>query len=225
MNILRDSGARERERMVKEQIEARGIYNERLLEVMRRVPRHLFVPDNYRSEAYQDYPLPIACNQTISQPYMVAYMTQLLHLNGDETVLEVGTGSGYQAAILAEMCQKVISLERYAELTESSKTLLTRLKYKNVEIYHTDGSQGWPVAAPYQGILVTAAAPSVPQPLLQQMADGGRMVIPVGPRSAQELQLWERQGREFHHQVMLPVVFVPLRGMLGWNEDNWKGKS
>ncbi|MCE1251934.1 MAG: protein-L-isoaspartate(D-aspartate) O-methyltransferase [Anaerolineae bacterium] len=219
MNILKDSGARERQRMVKEQIEARGIYNERLLEVMRRVPRHLFVPDNYRSEAYQDYPLPIACNQTISQPYMVAYMTQLLHLNGNETVLEVGTGSGYQAAILAEMCHKVISLERYGELADSASNLLGRLKYKNIEVHQADGSQGWPEGAPYQGILVTAAAPAVPLPLLQQMADGGRLVIPVGPRSAQELQLWERQGRDYHHQVMLPVVFVPLRGMLGWNED------
>lgn len=209
-----------RQRMVNEQMVWRGIDDEHLLEVLRRLPRHVFVPMIERADAYADHPLAIGCNQTISQPYIVAYMTQLLALKGDETVLEVGTGSGYQTAVLGELCRRVISMERYSDLAELAAQRLAQLGYNHIEVVHADGTLGWPVAAPYQAILVTAAAPETPPALLEQLADGGRMVIPVGGRSVQELKLWTRNGDDYQCQNMLPVVFVPLRGAQGWPEED-----
>lgn len=211
----------QRQQMVSSQIESRGIHDPSVLNAMRQVPRHYFVPEHYRQESYQDYPIPIADGQTISQPYIVAYMTSQLVLKGDEVVLEVGTGSGYQAAILSRLCSQVVTLERFAGLADQAGQVLAGLGYKNVDIQVGDGSLGWPAEAPYQGILVTAAAPEVPPALLQQLAEGGRLIIPAGPRSFQRLQLWTRLGGNFHCQELLAVSFVPLRGQGGWKNEQW----
>ena len=217
-----DAFRAQRLKMVSEQVEERGIHTQRLLEALRSVPRHRFVLPEHLSEAYSDNALPIAFNQTISQPYIVALMTERLELNGDESVLEVGTGSGYQAAVVSRLCRRVISLERIAPLAEQAARLLSELHYDNIEVRPGDGSPGWPAAAPYQGILVAAAAPKVPRPLLEQLADGGRLIIPVGTPSVQELQLWQRAGENYACQDVLRVVFVPLRGRLGWKEEDWR---
>jgi len=211
----------ERLEMVTWQIEKRGIREPRLLAVLRTVPRHRFVPEELRRQAYDDRPLPIGSGQTISQPYIVALMTSLLQLKGDETVLEIGTGSGYQAAILACLAKTVHSVEYRPELAAQAQKTLAELGYTNVYVHVGDGTLGWAEAAPYDGILVTAAAPRPPEPLLQQLKDGGRLVIPVGAWHVQELQLWERQGDHFSSQDMLPVAFVPLRGQHGWKEEEW----
>lgn len=207
-----------RQRMVAEQIAARGIHAARLLTVMESVPRHRFVQPDDLAWAYSDGPLPIGYGQTISQPYIVALMTELLDLKGTECVLEVGTGSGYQAAVLGMMAGEVHTLEVIPPLAALALETLTGLGYLNVHVHEADGSLGWPEASPYQGILVAAAAPSVPQPLLDQLAaDGGRLVIPIGSRGYQKLETWTRRGRKYEHQVNIPVAFVPLRGELGWN--------
>ena len=214
----------ERVRIVNEQIEQRAIHDPRLLDVMRFVPRHRFVPAALQGAAYFDNALPIDCGQTISQPYIVAFMTEYLGLTGSETILEVGTGSGYQAAVLSRLCQRVITLERFPALAGQAARVLADLQYNNVEVHTCDGSIGWPAEAPYPGILVTAAAPEVPQPLLQQLSDAGRLIIPVGPPSQQRLQLWRRSGENFNCQDILPVAFVPLRGQQGWKEEEWSDK-
>lgn len=206
----------ERERMVREQIENRGLKNFRLLEVLRKLPRHKFVQPGDEVYAYYDEPVPIGYRQTISQPYIVALMTSLAALEGDETVLEVGTGSGYQAALLGMLSKKVISLERIPELADHARKTLDELGITNVDVITTDGSFGYPFAAPYQAILVTAAAPSVPQPLLDQLAEGGRLIIPAGSKSLQQLQVWTRTGSRFDNEDILPVAFVPLLGEYGW---------
>lgn len=211
----------ELDRMIVDQIEHRGIKDERLLEVMRRVPRHLFIPENIRSMAYDDGPLPIGNAQTISQPYIVALMTNLLHLQSHENVLEIGTGSGYQTAILAHLVKTVHTVERIPELAESAKKVLNELNLNNIFIHISDGSVGWKGEAPYQAIIVTAAAPSVPEPLLQQLDDNGRLVIPIGPRLNQDLQVWWRKGSRFEYENVIPVAFVPLRGACGWRENDW----
>ena len=208
--------------MVSDQIEQRDIHDPRLLEALRSVPRHRFVPEERQEDAYIDNALPIDFGQTISQPYIVAFMTAALGLKGTETILEVGTGSGYQAAVLSQLCRRVITLERIAGLAQQASSLLAALGYNNIEVHQADGSLGWAAGAPYQGILVTAAAPEVPPPLLEQLADGGRLILPVGPPSHQNLELWERQGGAYHCQDVLPVVFVPLRGQLGWKEEEWR---
>jgi protein-L-isoaspartate(D-aspartate) O-methyltransferase len=208
-------------KMVVEQIERRGLRQPRLLEAMRRVPRHRFVSFTEQESAYYDGPLPIGCGQTISQPYIVALMTNLAALNGDETVLEVGTGSGYQAAVLACMARCVHTIERHAELAERARQMLRELDFNNVEVHSADGSFGWVEAQPYQAILVTAAAPQPPPPLLEQLAEGGRLVLPVGDRGYQELQVWTRQGEKFLPEDIIPVAFVPLRGKYGWQTDRW----
>ncbi len=206
----------ERHRMVVEQIMRRGIRDPRLLEAMKTVPRHLFVPEEVRHLAYADGPLPIGFGQTISQPFIVAFMTDLLRLKGDERVLEVGTGSGYQAAILAQLAREVHTVERIPPLAERAAALLAA--YPNVYCHQGDGSLGWPEAQPYDGIIVTAAAPRVPPSLLAQLADGGRLVLPVGSRGDQLLEVWEREGEEYKKREELPVAFVPLRGRDGWRD-------
>ena len=214
--------ALERQRMVVQQIQARDIYDQHVLEAMRTVPRHRFVPSENLPHAYMDGPLPIGCGQTISQPYIVALMTQMLQLNGDETVLEVGTGSGYQAAILASLVRKVITIERFSELAKGAAKVLKELGFTNVEVHVGDGSLGWQEQAPYQAIMVTAAAPLTPKSLLNQLDDHGRLVIPVGEQWGQYLERWIRQGKEFNREVLTPVAFVPLRGEEGWKDERWE---
>ncbi len=207
-----------RERMVEEQLLERNIRDPRVLEAMRTVPRHSFVPAEQRDLAYVDSPLPIGNGQTISQPYIVALMTQLLGLKGNERVLEVGTGSGYQAAILAYLASEVYTIERHAELGRLAGRILEDLGYHNVHVKIGDGSRGWAEYAPYDAILVTAAAPQVPRPLLEQLADGGCLVIPVGARGNQTLERWVRVGDEFMNDILTAVAFVPLLGEFGWQE-------
>jgi protein-L-isoaspartate(D-aspartate) O-methyltransferase len=215
---------REREEMLRIQIEDRGIRNPRLAEAMYRVPRHLFVPPDLRVHAYEDGPLPIGSGQTISQPYMVAAMTHLLNLKGSEIVLEIGTGSGYQAAVLSHMAREVHTIERYPDLAEQAQATLRSLDYHNIFVHVGDGSLGWPPAAPYQGILVTAAAPRPPEPLFEQLAEDGYLVIPVGGPEGQELQRWKKVNGRVYQEHLFPVAFVPLRGNFGWQEDEWDEK-
>ena len=210
----------ERKRMVEDQLVWRGIHDPRLLEAMRSVPRHCFVPEEYRDMAYSDGPLPIGTGQTISQPYIVALMSESVALKGSEKVLEVGTGSGYQAAILANLAREVHTIERHISLAEQARLVLEELGYKNITVHTGDGSKGLPDHAPYQAIVVTASAPKVPKPLLDQLDEGGRLILPVGDRwGGQTLQLWERHGAKFEYEAILPVAFVPLRGEYGWKED------
>jgi protein-L-isoaspartate(D-aspartate) O-methyltransferase len=206
-----DSFDAARERMVREQIAARGIDDPRVLEAMRRVPRHEFVPLQSRDHAYADGPLPIGQGQTISQPYIVALMTDVLKLSGGERVLEVGTGSGYQAAVLAEMGVDVYSIEIVPELAERARADLERLGYGKVHVRTGDGYRGWPEAAPFAAIIVTAAPDHVPEPLVDQLAVGGRMVLPVG-RWLQELMLITREEDGIHRERLTGVRFVPMRG-------------
>lgn len=205
-----------RKRMVMGQIAARGITSPRVLDAFLEVPRHLFVPPNQRLYAYQDGPLPIGLGQTISQPYIVAYMTDQLHLRGDEILLEIGTGSGYQAAILGTLAREVHTIERHPRLASVAAQVLKDLGYSNITIHEGDGTHGLPEHAPYQGIMVTAAAPEVPQPLLDQLAEGGRLVMPVGGRGGQLLQLYQRKKGEIIREDLTPVAFVPLIGDHGW---------
>ncbi|MBN2198297.1 MAG: protein-L-isoaspartate(D-aspartate) O-methyltransferase [Candidatus Aminicenantes bacterium] len=195
--------------MVETQIASRGVKDARLLEVLRRVPRHLFVPENRREEAYEDEPLAIGEGQTISQPYIVAFMTEALKLGGRERILEIGTGSGYQTAVLAESAAEVFSVEVIEELSRRARETLGGLGYENIRFRVGDGSRGWPENAPYDGIIVTAAAEAVPAALPSQLGDGGRLILPVGT-AAQELVLIVREGKDFHRTELLPVRFVPL---------------
>jgi len=211
--------SQQRIKMVEQQLAKRGIRDERVLAAIRSVPRHLFVPEAESAQAYEDSPLPIGQGQTISQPYIVAYMLQALHLNGDEKVLEIGTGSGYQAALLGEIANEVHTVERFADLAEQARGILAQLGYQNVHVHHADGSAGLPDYAPYNAIIVAASAPIVPQPLLAQMALGGRLLLPVGEPGHQVLQLWTRRGDEFDREDLVPVAFVPLVGAHGWKEN------
>jgi protein-L-isoaspartate(D-aspartate) O-methyltransferase len=211
----------ERSRMVSEQLVERGIHDKRVLEAMGRVPRELFVLPEYSHLAYTDGPLPISERQTISQPYIVALMSELLELKGDENVLEVGTGSGYQTAILACLARQVHSIELFQSLAEDALKRLNELGLDNLSVHVGDGSLGWPEAAPYHGILVTAAAPEAPQPLLDQLAEGGCLVIPVGGAGNQVLETWKRHGDSFSSEAILPVAFVPLRGKHGWKRETF----
>jgi protein-L-isoaspartate(D-aspartate) O-methyltransferase len=205
--------------MVRSQLQRRGITDARVLQAMREVPRHLFVPPEWRHEAYSDRPLPIGDEQTISQPYMVAIMTQNLALQGHEHMLEIGTGSGYQAAVLSRLAAHVSSIEYFADLADSARALLQRLGYINVEVIVGDGGLGLPAQAPYDGIIVAAAAPHVPQPLLAQLAEGGRLVIPVGSATSQELFIITRRGDDYAQERSVPCRFVPLLGEEGWAGD------
>jgi protein-L-isoaspartate(D-aspartate) O-methyltransferase len=198
-----------RRRMVYTQIRARGVCDPRVLSVMEKMPRHLFVPPDLAESAYADEPLPIGSGQTISQPYIVAYMSEVLGLAGDEKVLEVGTGSGYQTAVLAELAAEVWTVELVEELSEQARQRLDELGYANIHFRCGDGTKGWPEASPFDAVIVTAAPDSIPKALVEQMADGGRMVIPVG-RETQELVLVERSGKAFRQTRLIGVRFVPL---------------
>jgi protein-L-isoaspartate(D-aspartate) O-methyltransferase len=206
-----DPQARARIGMVEQQIAARGVKDAGVLEAMRQIPRHLFVPPEQVSEAYEDHPLPIGSGQTISQPYVVAFMTEQLRLTGKERVLEIGTGSGYQTAVLSRLAAKVYSIEIRPELAAEAKTRLEAFGATNVEVRAADGFYGWPEEAPFDGILVTAAPETVPEPLLAQLAPGGRMVIPVGG-FYQELKVIERTPEGLRERSVLPVRFVPFVG-------------
>lgn len=206
--------------MVNDQIRSRGVSDERVLCAMEEVPRHLFVPPGMEEDAYLDRPLPIGHGQTISQPYIVAGMTSLLRLNPEDSVLEIGTGSGYQAALLARIAGRIISMERIPEVARRAEENLRRAGIDGVRIVIGDGTVGYPEEAPYDAILVTAAAPSLPSPLLSQLADAGRLVAPVGDRNIQHLIRITRHGDEFVRETFEPVRFVPLIGKYGWqNED------
>ncbi len=209
---------KERGRMVDDQIVGRGVKDERVLAAMRRVPRHEFLPEAIRGMAYADNALPIGEGQTMSQPYMVAIMTELLGLTGIERVLEIGTGSGYQAAILAELCSKVYTVERVKGLAEKARTTLDRLGYRNVAIKIYDGTYGWKEMAPFDAIMVTAGAPEIPAPLVEQLKDGGKMVIPVGERFGQMLLKVVKTAEGPFTERSIPCVFVPLIGNHGWKE-------
>jgi protein-L-isoaspartate(D-aspartate) O-methyltransferase len=202
--------AAQRERMVKEQIVMRGLVTERVLSALRKVPREEFVPADYRWESYRDKALPIGYDQTISQPFIVAFMTEELQPQPTDRVLEVGTGSGYQAAILAELVAEVYSIEIIAPLAKTAETTLRRLGYKNVHVKTGDGYKGWPEHAPFDSIIVTCAPERVPQPLLDQLKEGGRMIIPVGAKFAQELYLFEKKNGRLQQSAVLPVRFVPM---------------
>lgn len=203
--------ARARESMVATQIAARGVRDPLTLAALRKVPRHRFVPAASVGQAYEDYPLPIGHSQTISQPYIVGFMTEALGLRGGETVLEVGTGSGYQAAVLAQIAGRVFTIEIVAPLAESAAATLRSLGCANVEVRAGDGYAGWPEAAPFDAIMVTAAAPRIPEPLKQQLKDGGRLVLPLGD-DWQELVVVTRRGERFEEKRVLPVRFVPMTG-------------
>ena len=205
--------------MVRNQIEARGVQDQRVLEAFRNTPRHLFVTEDYIAAAYEDHPLPIGSGQTISQPYIVALMTEQLALTGKEKVLEIGTGSGYQAAILAQLAAEVHSVERFASLAQKARSTLADLRLAKVHVHVGDGSLGWPSEAPFGCIIITAAAPEVPQEVLEQLAAGGRLIAPVGSRYRQMLELWTRSPNGFEKEEILPVVFVPLLGKHGWQDS------
>src|SRR5688572_26087617 len=207
--LVQDEFAQQRERMVAEQLAGRDIRDPRVLEAMRKVPRHQFVPAAMRGRAYGDFPLPIGNEQTISQPYIVAYMTQALELKPSHKVLEIGTGSGYQAAVLGELAAQIYTIEIVGELAERATKALADAGYRNVHVRHGDGYAGWPEHAPFDAIMVTAAPDHVPEPLIRQLATGGRMIIPVGD-TYQELRLIQKTETGLVERSTIPVRFVPL---------------
>lgn len=208
---------RSRERMVRDQIIARGVSSSAVLVAMRKVPRHLFVEEALKPQAYEDHPLPIGQGQTISQPYVVAWMTELLDIHPGMKVLEIGTGSGYQTAILAEMNAVVYSVERVAELYEATRNRLAAMGYGNVHLKLDDGTLGWPEQAPFDRILVTAGGPRVPEPYVEQLADPGLLIMPVGPeRRSQNLLLMRKQDGKIGRKSVGQVMFVDLVGRHGW---------
>ncbi len=204
--------ASERQRMVQEQLMPRGIHEERVLAAMKKVPREEFVPQETRAAGYTDQPLPIGYGQTISQPFVVAFMTEQLQLKRDDRVLEIGTGSGYQAAILAELVADVYTIEIIEPLAKNAEATLKRLGYKNVHMKAGDGYKGWPDRAPFDAVIVTCAPDHVPLPLVDQMKEGGRMIIPVGGTGEQELYLLEKKSGRLEKRAVLPVRFVPMAG-------------
>jgi len=203
---------------VQEQLVARGISDQKLLNVMAEVPRHLFVDDAMQARAYGDHPLPIAAGQTISQPYIVAFMTQVLQLQGHEKVLEIGTGSGYQAAILSRLCERVYTIERMNTLLAGARKIFGALRYYNIVAKLDDGTLGWPDFAPYDAIIVTAGGPEIPTPLVEQLADPGRLVIPVGDQDVQELHLVTKDQGQITIDHLASVRFVDLIGEHGWSK-------
>jgi protein-L-isoaspartate(D-aspartate) O-methyltransferase len=214
-----------RKGMVERQIRRRGITDVRILSAMNSVPRHSFVPADRLAFAYSDCPLPIGAGQTISQPFMVAAMADALMLQGTERVLEIGAGSGYQAAVLSTLAQEVIAVETRPQLAAIARERLARLGYSNVRIGEGDGSLGWPVGAPYDAILVSAAAPAVPRPLIDQLADGGRLAIPTGDAESQQVLRITKRGGEIVREKLYHCRFVPLIGQHGWREFAPKAPS
>ncbi|MEK6221287.1 MAG: protein-L-isoaspartate(D-aspartate) O-methyltransferase [Chloroflexota bacterium] len=211
----------QRRNMVNNQLIARGVKDQDVLRVMNLLPRHIFVPDKFKAAAYEDGALGIGKGQTISQPYIVAHMTELLSLTGVETILEIGTGSGYQAAVLSHLAKKVYTIERHKSLSQQAENKLADLGIENVACIQGDGSGGWPSAAPYDGILVAAAAPKITQKLLTQLKEGGRLILPVGGPKGQHLVKIIRRGDDFETKDIFPVSFVPLRGEFGWGNIRW----
>jgi len=211
--------AGQRRKMVEEQILGRGIKDLSVMEVLSRVPRHLFVNSSLQHRAYGDCPLPIGENQTISQPYIVALMTQVLELKGEERVLEIGTGSGYQTAILAELAAQVFTIERVKPLVKKTKELLEGLKYKNIVFKTFDGTYGWRDQSPFDAILISAATPSIPKSLIEQLADKGRLVAPVGERESQDLIVLNKNGNRVVERKIGSCKFVPLIGKFAWSEE------
>ncbi|MFH1283947.1 MAG: protein-L-isoaspartate(D-aspartate) O-methyltransferase [bacterium] len=213
VNAVEDTFLKLRREMVQKQIRLRGIKDERVLSAIIKVERHKFVLENMQQFAYEDYPLPIGENQTISQPYIVALMTELLQLDGTEKVLEIGTGSGYQTAILCELAKEVYSIELLEPLAKRAEKLLKSLKYKNVSIRAGDGYLGWPDQFPFDAIIITCAPSRIPEPLIDQLAEGGRLVVPVG-KWFQELQLLQKKNGKIITLDILPVSFVPMKGII-----------
>ena len=216
MERTRDAYETSRARMVEEQLVRRGVTDERVVGAMRRIPRHLFVEAPLRDRAHGDHPLPIGEEQTISQPYIVGFMTQLLELRGQEKVLEVGTGSGYQTAVLAELARRVCTIERLPRLAERARATLEALGYDNVWVRVGNGTLGWPDEAPFDRIIVTAGGPAVPPPLVQQLAEGGRMVLPVGSADNQTLTVVERVDGQVRERAHSECKFVKLVGKYAW---------
>ena len=204
--------------MVERQLAQRGITDQRVLQAMRDVPRHRFVPQDLWDMAYRDTPLSIGHEQTISQPYIVGYMTQMLHLSQDHRVLEVGTGSGYQAAVLSRLAKQVYTIERVPDLAQRAEQILQELGYANIQIRIGDGGYGWPEAAPFDAIIVTAAAPKVPPPLIAQLAEAASLIAPIGRAGYQELVRVTKHGDCTQVEHLVPVAFVPLVGEHGWRE-------
>lgn len=219
MSLFTSDFARARTRMVDEQLIPRGIHDPNTLAAMRTVPRHLFVEEAMKDQAYGDFPMPIGKGQTISQPYIVALMTQALGLKGSESVLEIGTGSGYQAAILSQMCEKVYTVERIDSLLVQARKVFDSLHYLNILTKLDDGTNGWPEYAPYDAIMVTAGGPKVPEPLLAQLADPGILVIPVGDRGMQDLRQVIKKDGKVTEKTIEFVRFVSLIGNHGWKGE------
>ena len=210
------SYAGQRRKMVEEQLVERGINDLRLLEVVSRVPRHLFVQESLQHRAYGDTPLPIGENQTISQPYIVGAMTEALDLKGEERVLEIGTGSGYQTAIIAELCRQVFTIERLNNLSRKAQNVLESLNYMSIVFKMFDGTYGWPDQAPFEAILITASAPEIPGSLVKQLGDGGRLVAPIGEADKQKLVVLTKNGDRVSRRDLGDCKFVPLIGKYGW---------
>lgn len=211
----------QRERMVEKQFRRRGITDDRVIQAFLTVERHLFVEESLWDRAYDDSPLPIGKNQTISQPYIVALMTQALELRGDEKVLEIGTGSGYQAMILSLLAAQVFSVERHAELAQKARAVFESKSIHNIAIRIGDGTIGWKEFTPYQGIIVTAAAPKLPKSLFDQVSDGGKLVIPTGGEQTQTLYVYTKKGEEYEQKALCACSFVPLIGIEGWNNNRY----
>jgi len=208
----------QRESMVRDQLRPRGIEDQRVIDAFLKVPRHEFIPEKFINQAYSDFPLPIGSDQTISQPYMVALMTELLQLKPTDKVLEVGTGSGYQAAILAELSSRVYSVDRISALADRASEVLKGLGYSNIDISVSDGSCGLKDKAPFDAIIVTCGAPSIPEPLKEQLSDGGRLVVPVGDSFSQKLFCVKRSADDFKIEEKTSCIFVPLIGKHGWDD-------
>ncbi|MCF8110383.1 MAG: protein-L-isoaspartate(D-aspartate) O-methyltransferase [Desulfobacteraceae bacterium] len=210
---------RQREAMVRNQIEARGVSDPKVLEAMRRVPRHLFVNEALRDQAYNDHPLPIGEQQTISQPYIVAMMTEALQVDQEDRVLEIGTGSGYQAAVLAEIAYRVYTIERNRTLYENARKIFEQLGYYNIISRYSDGTIGWREESPFDAIIITAGAPEIPKPLMDQLAIGGRMVVPVGSSFSQKMAKVVKEEQGIHQTDLGGCRFVRLVGQYGWKDD------
>lgn len=208
-----------RKRMVEEQLIPRGIKDQRVLDAFSKIERHKFIPEDLRSSPYADFPVPIGEGQTISQPYIVALMTECLDLKGEERVLEIGTGSGYQTAILAELAGEVYSIERFANLSQRAENSLKELGYTNIKIKVGDGTLGWPEEAPFDSIIITAASPRIPMPLAEQLKENGKLVLPIGESFSQVLTVVEKKKNELVSTQICGCVFVPLVGKYAWQNE------